>query len=105
MSKKTFIPQLITSKSQASHNSLLKIVPSGHFYEISFHFPLYIVNFVCYSRDFSKVVRYKHEFSLRKDAKPNQKVEDVRYNREFVVTVIVTTELDCSNKKNAGQKS
>jgi len=35
---------------------------------------------------FQKVVRYKHEISLRKDAKPNQKVELVRYNREFVVT-------------------
>ncbi len=45
--------------------------------------------------NFQKVVRYKHEISLRKDAKPNQKVELVRYNREFVVTVIVITEFDC----------
>ena len=45
--------------------------------------------------NFIKVVRYKHEISLVKDAKPNQEVEVVRYNREFVVTVIVITEFDC----------
>ena len=44
---------------------------------------------------FQKVVRYKHEILLRKDTKPNQKVEVVRYNREFVITVIVITEFDC----------
>jgi hypothetical protein len=32
---------------------------------------------------------------LIKYAKPNQEVEVVRYNREFVVTVIVITEFDC----------
>jgi len=40
--------------------------------------------------------RYKHEISLVKDAKPNQEVEVVRYNREFVVIVIVITEFDCT---------
>ncbi len=30
-----------------------------------------------------------------KDAKPNQKVDVVRCNREFVITVIVITEFDC----------
>ncbi len=40
-------------------------------------------------------VRYKHEILLKKYAKPNQKVEVVRYNREFVITVIVITEFDC----------
>jgi len=40
-------------------------------------------------------VRYKDEISLIKDAKPNQKVDIVRYSREFVITVIVITEFDC----------
>ena len=40
-------------------------------------------------------VRYKHETSSLKDAKPNQEVDFVRYNREFVITVIVITEFDC----------
>ena len=40
-------------------------------------------------------VRYKHELLLRNDAKPNQEHDFVRYNREFVVTVIVITEFDC----------
>jgi hypothetical protein len=42
------------------------------------------------------IVRYKHEISLIKDAKPNQFVHFVRYNREFVMTVIVITEFDCT---------
>ena len=42
------------------------------------------------------VVRYKHEISLIKDAKPNQYVHFARYNREFVITVIVITEFDCT---------
>ena len=46
-------------------------------------------------------VRYKHEGSLVKDAKPNQEVDFVRYNREFVITVIVITEFDCSLKNGA----
>ncbi len=50
---------------------------------------------VCYSRDFDKNIRYIHEISLLKDAKPNQEVDFVRYNREFVITVIVITEFDC----------
>ncbi len=33
---------------------------------------------------------------LEKYAKPNQKVEVVRYNREFVITVIVITGFDCN---------
>ncbi len=44
--------------------------------------------------NFIKVAHYKHEISLVKDAKPNQEVEVVRYNHEFVVTVIVITEFD-----------
>jgi hypothetical protein len=38
---------------------------------------------------------YKHEILLKKDAKPNQEAEFVRYNREVVITVIVITEFDC----------
>ena len=41
------------------------------------------------------IVRYKHEISLIKDAKSNQYVHFVRYNREFALTVIVITEFDC----------
>ncbi len=41
--------------------------------------------------NFIKYVRYRHQISLVKDAKPNQEVEVVHYNREFVVTVIVIT--------------
>jgi hypothetical protein len=40
-------------------------------------------------------VRYSHEISLVKYAKPNQEIDFVRYNREFVITVIVITEFDC----------
>ncbi len=54
--------------------------------------------FVCYSSDFNKSVHYIHEISLIKDAKPNQEVDFVRYNREFVITVIVITEFDCKLK-------
>jgi len=39
-----------------------------------------------------KSVRYKHEISLIKDARPNQEVDFVPYNCEFVITVIVITE-------------
>ncbi len=45
---------------------------------------------------FQKIVRYKHEILLKNDANPNQEVIFVRYNREFVITVIVITEFDCS---------
>ncbi len=48
--------------------------------------------------NFQKVVRYKHEILLENDAKPNQELKSVRYNREFVITVIVITEFDCSSK-------
>ncbi len=40
-------------------------------------------------------VRYNHEISLVSYAKPNQLMDVVRYNREFVITVIVITEFDC----------
>ena len=40
-------------------------------------------------------VHYKHEISLIKDVKPNQGLDFVCYNREFVITVIVITEFDC----------
>ena len=42
-----------------------------------------------------KLVRYIHEIILIKHAKPNQVCYFVRYNRVFVITVIVITELDC----------
>ena len=42
------------------------------------------------------IVRYKHEISLLKHAEPNQVMEVVRYNREFVIAVIVITEFDCN---------
>jgi hypothetical protein len=42
-------------------------------------------------------VRYDHEISLVNYAKPNQEFNFVRYNREFVITVIVITEFDCSS--------
>ena len=42
-----------------------------------------------------KSVSYKHEISLIKDAKPNQEVDLVHYNRELVITVIAITEFDC----------
>ena len=45
---------------------------------------------------FVKDVRYKHEISLVKDAEPNQEAEFVRYNQEFVITVIIISEFDCS---------
>jgi len=41
------------------------------------------------------VVRYNHEISLTNYAKPNQEFKVVRYNRDFVITVIVITEFDC----------
>jgi len=41
--------------------------------------------FVCYNR----------EILLIKYAKPNQTTQFVRYNRVFVITVIVITEFDC----------
>jgi hypothetical protein len=55
---------------------------------------------------FQKIVCYKHEILLKNDAKPNQEVIFVRYNREFVITVIVITEFDCTffARKNLKQK-
>jgi hypothetical protein len=35
------------------------------------------------------VESYKHEILSIKDAKPNQEVDIVRYNRDFVITVIL----------------
>ncbi len=43
----------------------------------------------------SNFVRYISEVLLVKRAKPNQIAYFVRYNRVFVVTVIVITEFDC----------
>ncbi len=43
-----------------------------------------------------KSVCYKHEISLIKDARPNQEVDFVRYNCEFVITVIFITEFECA---------
>ncbi len=34
-----------------------------------------------------------------KYAKPNQKPDFVRYNRKFIITVIVITEFDCDSFK------
>ncbi len=42
-----------------------------------------------------KFVHYKHEILLKKYAKPNQEANFVRYNHEFVITVIVIIEFDC----------
>ncbi len=47
-----------------------------------------------------KSVCHKHEISLIKDARPNQEVDFVRYKHEFVVTVIVITEFDCTWNSN-----
>ena len=49
---------------------------------------------------FNIFVRYKHEIMLRKDAKPNQELDFVRYNREFVITVIVITSFGWINFKS-----
>jgi hypothetical protein len=40
-------------------------------------------------------VRYNHEIFPTNHTKPNQRTHFVRYNRVFVVTVIVITEFDC----------
>ena len=48
--------------------------------------------------NFRKFVRYNHETLLIKHAKPNQAKYFVRYNRVFVVTMIVITELDIISK-------
>jgi hypothetical protein len=40
-------------------------------------------------------VRCKHEILMINYAKPNQKLDFVRYNCEFAITVIVITEFDC----------
>jgi hypothetical protein len=45
-------------------------------------------------------VRFNHEISLVNYARPNQEIDFVRYNREFVITVIVITEFDCMNSKS-----
>jgi len=44
-------------------------------------------------------VCYNREILLGKHAKPNQSTQYVRYNRVFVITVIVITELDCISLK------
>ncbi len=40
-------------------------------------------------------VRFKDEILLVNYAKPNQKIDFVRYSREFAITLIVITEFDC----------
>ena len=41
------------------------------------------------------VVRFEHEISIRKDAKPNHlDLDFVRYDPEFVITVIVINEFN-----------
>jgi len=51
-------------------------------------------------------VRYNHEILLIKHAKPNEATHFVRYNRVFVVVVIVLTEFDCILiLKNSGYMS
>ncbi len=50
-------------------------------------FPITVISdyFVCYNR----------EILLIKYAKPNETTQFVRYNRVFVITMIVITEFDC----------
>jgi hypothetical protein len=45
---------------------------------------------------FGNFVRYIHEIFLIKQAEPNHVGYFVRYNRVFVITVIVITEFDCN---------
>jgi len=45
---------------------------------------------------YKNIVCYKHEISLLKYAEPNQVIVIVRYNREFVIAVIVITDLGCT---------
>jgi hypothetical protein len=45
-------------------------------------------------------VRYNHKISSISYAKPNQLMDVVRYNREFVITAIVITEFDCTYSSN-----
>ncbi len=52
--------------------------------------------FLRYNRELGYFLRYNHEISLVNYAKPNQEIDFVRYNREFVITVIVITKFDCS---------
>ena len=47
--------------------------------------------------NYEKLVFYKNEISLLKDAEPNQVVEFVRYNCEFAITVIIITRFNCMN--------
>jgi len=84
--------------NKISHTEPIKVDQSCIF--MKFHNIFYYTVQILFVKtvNFQKVVRYKHEISLRKDVKPNQKVELVSYNREFVVTVIVITEFDCTTK-------
>ncbi len=57
------------------------------------------MKFVRYNRDLSNFVRYISEILLVKHAKPNQPAYFVRYNRVFVVNVMVFTlvvKTDCN---------
>ncbi len=56
---------------------------------------------------YGKIVCYIHEIVMIKHAEPNQACYFVPYNRVFVITVIVITEFDCSEKyqmKNSTSK-
>ncbi len=57
--------------------------------------------FVCSSHDFGRfwllyaIIMKFHRLKMLN--KPNQELDGVRYNCEFVITVIVITEFDCIN--------
>jgi hypothetical protein len=46
---------------------------------------------------FGNIVRYIHDIFLIRHAEPDQVCYFVRYNRVFIITVIVITEFDCSS--------
>ena len=60
---------------------------------------LYVITVISYN-----FVRYNHEIHSIKYAKSNQMTHFVRYNRVFVITVIVITEFDCTSNKQFKQK-
>ena len=62
---------------------------------ILINFAKKITNLFVIAMKFGKFVRYIHEILLIKHAKPNQVCYFGRYNRIFVITVIVITEFDC----------
>ncbi len=54
--------------------------------------------FVILAVKYGKFVCYIHEIVMIKHAEPNQACYFVRYNRVFVITMIVITEFDCTMK-------